>query len=190
MKFLVITANPKSVGRCRAITDKIIEGAKAGGAEVTEVNVNTMPRCKVCGDGWGTCRDKDMCAFGGDGFDEVRNLALEADAIAMTTPVYWQEVSEGMKSFIDRMRRCDKAAMKKPDAKSVVGTPVLLAVSAGGSGRGTIQSLEQLERFCSHVGMPIFDYLSQNRWNEDYTQEAAYAAAKAMASGRKPGDTL
>ncbi|MDR1971428.1 MAG: hypothetical protein LBQ46_05855 [Treponema sp.] len=47
-----------------------------------------------------------------------------------------------------------------------------------------------MDRFCRHVGAVIFDYISVNRWNSDYKNAAAYAAAKAMAEGRKNGVTL
>ena len=187
MKFLIVSGNPKDTGLCRAITDSIAAGARDGGAEVVEINVNNMPRCKVCGGGWGTCRDR-KCAFGTDGFDEARAQVQDADAIAFVSPVYWQDLAEGMKCFLDRLRRCDRAMGE--GTASLANKPVIIVASAGGSGRGTIQCLENLERFCGHMGAPVFDAISQNRWNSDYKQAAAYAAAKALASGRKHGDTL
>jgi hypothetical protein len=36
----------------------------------------------------------------------------------------------------------------------------------------------------------IFDYVGINRWNNDYKRKAVYAAARAMAEGRKAGETL
>jgi hypothetical protein len=47
-----------------------------------------------------------------------------------------------------------------------------------------------MDRFCRHTGAVIFDYISVNRWNNDYKKNAAYAAARAMAEGRKAGETL
>jgi hypothetical protein len=47
-----------------------------------------------------------------------------------------------------------------------------------------------MDRFCRHTGAVIFDYTGVNRWNSDYKKEAAYAAAKAMAEGRKNGMSL
>jgi hypothetical protein len=50
--------------------------------------------------------------------------------------------------------------------------------------------LEQMDRFCRHTGAVIFDYIGINRWNHDYKKAAAYAAAKAMAAGRRAGETV
>jgi hypothetical protein len=47
-----------------------------------------------------------------------------------------------------------------------------------------------MDRFCRHTGALIFDYIGINRWNRDYKQNAAYAAARAMAEGRRAGDSL
>ncbi len=78
----------------------------------------------------------------------------------------------------------------EPEKKALYGKPALLAASAGGSGRGTLTCLEQMERFCTHTGANVFDLLSVNRWNSDYKKEAAYSAAKALAGGRKIGETI
>ena len=72
----------------------------------------------------------------------------------------------------------------------IAGKPILLVASAGGSGRGSLTALEQMERFCDHTGARIFDRISVNRWNSDYKREAAHAAAKALAGGRRPGETV
>jgi hypothetical protein len=47
-----------------------------------------------------------------------------------------------------------------------------------------------MDRFARHTEAAIFDYIGVNRWNRDYKKKAAYAAAKAIAEGRKNGDTL
>jgi len=47
-----------------------------------------------------------------------------------------------------------------------------------------------MDRFCRHTGAAIFDYIGINRWNNDYKKKAVFEAAKAMAVGRKNGDTV
>ena len=190
MNIIVLTGNPKSTGLCRALTEKLIEGAKAGGATVTEIDTNNLSRCRMCGDGWGTCLKENKCAFGDDGFNEAQAAIHAVDAIIIVTPVYWAEESEALKSFLDKLRRCEKSFGMEPVKRALQGKPVILAASAGMSGRGSISCLEQMERFCSHTSANVFDCISVNRWNSDYKLEAAYSAAKAMASGRKVGDTV
>lgn len=187
MKLLIISGNPKSDGLCRSIEQALMDGARDGGAEVEEVRLSGLKikGCRVCGDGWGACRAKRSCSFGDDGFDGVCDKIGAADAIAIVTPVYWGEVTEDLKSFIDRFRRCNFG-----DSGKLSGKQVLLAASAGGTGNGILTCLEQLDRFCRHTGAVIYDYIGVNRWNSDYKREAAYRAAKALAEGRKNGDTV
>ena len=47
--------------------------------------------------------------FGKDGFTDAQEKIREADAVAFISPVYWEEVSEGLKSFMDRFRRCESS---------------------------------------------------------------------------------
>jgi multimeric flavodoxin WrbA len=193
MKYLIITGNPKQDGLCHAVTEEVKKGAEAGGATVDILNVTKIERCHVCGTGWGTCREKQACAFGNDGFNEAQAKAHEADMLCFITPVYWGEAEESLKCFFDRLRRCEfdmpwgKQRDKKP---AFSGKQVLLIASPGGSGNGMLSCLEQMDRFCWHTGAVIFDYIGINRWNNDYKKQAVFEAAKAMASGRKNGDSI
>jgi multimeric flavodoxin WrbA len=184
MKFLIISGNPKKDGLCDRIIGSAAQGAKDGGAEVELLSLSGIERCKVCGDGWGSCRSGHICAYGSDGFDAAQASVRSAGKIAIVTPVYWAEMNETLKSFLDRLRRCEfgQGALHKKET--------LLVVSPGGSGNGAIECMDQMDRFCRHTGAAIFDYISVNRWNNDYKAKAVYAAAKAMAEGRKAGETI
>ena len=70
------------------------------------------------------------------------------------------------------------------------GKQVLLIASPGGTGNGMLTCLEQMDRVCRHTNAVIFDYIGVNRWNSDYKKPVVYAAAKAMAGGRKNGATV
>ncbi|MDR3193314.1 MAG: flavodoxin family protein [Treponema sp.] len=193
MKFLVLSGNPKRDGLCHGVTQEILRGARDGGADAELLSVEKLERCHVCGDGWGSCRERHRCTFGNDGFDAAVEAIEKADALCVITPVYWGETAEGLKSFIDRLRRCE-ATKRFPGggaSKSVLsGKQTLLVASPGGSGNGALSCLEQMDRFARHTEAAIFDYIAVNRWNQDYKKKAAYAAAKAIAEGRKNGDTL
>jgi multimeric flavodoxin WrbA len=187
MKLLVLSGNPKKEGLCQSVIDAVAEGARSGGAAVEEIRLcdTEIERCHVCEDGWGVCRNEDYCLFGSDGFDDVAEKVLGADAVVLATPVYWHESSEAIKSFIDRFRRCYFGANGPFSGKQV-----LLIASAGGTGNGILPCLQQLERFCLHTGASVFDMIGVNRWNNDYKREAARAAGKAIAEGRKNGETV
>jgi len=190
MKFVIFSGNPKSTGLCRSVTEEIIRGAKESGAEVTEINMKGMTACRVCGDGWGICSSENRCAYADDGFAAAQEAAKEADVIALVTPVYWAEIAEGLKSFLDRFRRCEHSVGFGTHKGVIAGKPVLLVASPGGSGKGALTALQEMERFCDHTGAIVFDRISLNRWNSDYKRETAYAAAKALAGGRRPGETV
>lgn len=187
MKICILSGNPKKDGLCQSVIDAAKLGAEEGGAQVEEIRLcdYKLIRCQVCGEGWGPCRDENYCKFGNDGFNEIKSRLETCDAIILATPVYWWEASEAMKSFLDRLRRCEF------NGQDILrGKEVLMIASAGGTGNGILECLDQMDRFCRHTGAVIFDYIGVNRWNSDYKRAAAKAAATAVASGRKNGDTV
>jgi len=185
MKFVIVNGNPKNDGLCHSVAEAVIRGAEEGGAETEIVRPDAIARCHVCGGGWGPCRQSRKCSFGDDGFDSVKAAIAGADLLCIITPVYWHEMAEGLKSLIDRLRRCERG-----EDGGLAGKPVLLIASAGGTGNGIINCLHQMEQFCRHTQLKVFDFIGVNRWNADYKRGAAFAAAKAMALGRMPDDTI
>ena len=187
MKICILSGNPKKDGLCQSVIEAAKLGATEAGAQVDEIRLcdYKMIRCQVCGDGWGPCRSEHRCAYEKDGLEEVSARIQECDALIIATPVYWGETSEALKSFIDRLRRCQFNGSDMLRNKQV-----LLIASAGGTGNGILTCLEQMDRFCRHTGAVIFDYIGVNRWNSDYKRAAARASARAMASGRKNNQTI
>lgn len=187
MKIAILSGNPKKDGLCQSIIDAAKAGAMEAGAEVDEIRVCDFKllRCQVCGNGWGPCRDENYCTYGKDGFDEIKDRVDACDALIIASPVYWEETSEALKSFLDRLRRCEFN-----NQTTLRGKQVLLLASAGGTGNGIINCLSQMDRFCRHTGATIFDTIGINRWNSDYKRTAVKAAAKALAGGRVNGQTI
>jgi multimeric flavodoxin WrbA len=187
MKICILSGNPKKDGLCQSVIDAAKQGAEEGGAQVEEIRLcdYKLIRCQVCGDGWGPCREENYCKFGKDGFDEILSRIKSCGALIFATPVYWWETSEAMKSFLDRLRRCEFNGQDILREKQV-----LMIASAGGTGNGILPCLDQIDRFCRHTGAIIYDYIGVNRWNSDYKKAAAKAAANGIARGRKNGDTV
>lgn len=185
MNYLIISGNPKKDGLCHSIMEEVMKGASDGGANVQTLSMEGVERCRCCGNGWGTCREENYCSFGDDGFNAAHEAVKNSDLVCIITPVYWGEVAEGLKSFMDKFRRCEFG-----QNGALSGKQVLLIASPGGSGNGMMSCLEQMDRFCRHTGAVIFDYIGINRWNNDYKCSVAYSAAKAMTEGRKAGITV
>ncbi|MDR3238063.1 MAG: flavodoxin family protein, partial [Spirochaetia bacterium] len=103
-------------------------------------------------------------------------------------------MAESLKCFLDRLRRCEVdmplLAPRTGQKAALSGKQILLVASPGGSGNGALTCLDQMDRFCRFTGAVVFDYIGINRWNNDYKKSAVYAAAKAMAGGRKAGESL
>ena len=65
----------------------------------------TIERCRQCDDdGWGLCRREGRCIIEDDFAGLVDKIA-RADAVVFSTPVYFSDLSESMKAFLDRLRR-------------------------------------------------------------------------------------
>lgn len=181
MKILLLTGTPKSEGLSCACVNAAEHGALTGGAEVEIVRLHDLkiPSCRVCGEGWGTCRAAQRCAFGNDGFDAVQEKVRGCDALIIQTPVYWGEMTEELKAFTDRLRRCE--AMSSESALNE--KKVLLIAAPGGSGNGGVSCFGQMERFVQHMRGRVFDFIIVNRWNNSYKLKAIEAAAEALARG-------
>jgi len=196
MKLMVILGTPKTFGITHSLAETAMATASECGIEGTLVKLSDLEldNCRMCDDGWGICFKDHICAFGEkDGFNQLQEKVAQADAYVYITPVYWGEISEGMKNFLDRLRRCQATKRWDTDksAKSyLVGKPSILVANAGGGGAGTVSALKQLERAVEQMlgdeqpreRVGIFDYISVNRWNQEYKREALKQAIKEMVS--------
>ncbi|MBP8988690.1 MAG: flavodoxin family protein [Clostridia bacterium] len=187
MHMIILSGNPKKDGLCQTLIDAVKEGALEGGATIEEIRLIdlNLNRCQVCNGGWGTCLNDRRCQYGSDGLDCLIERLQTADILVLATPVYWGEMSEIMKCCLDRLRRCVRGA----DGQ-LAGRQVLIVATPGGSGNGQLSCFEQMDRFCRHTGLIIFDYIGANRWTADYQRRCARSAAFALAKGRKNGDTV
>ena len=189
MKLLIISGTPNDDGLCHSLIRTALEAAKARGAETKIISLKSISACHMCGkDGWGSCRIKHFCNFGeDDGFNSYQDEVHWADGFVFITPVYFGDISESMKAFIDKLRRCQAPkTWKNSQEKSFFnGKSSILVASAGGGGGGIPSTFVQLERAISHMGgsgypydeeWGFFDYIAVNRWNQNYKRDALHSA--------------
>ena len=133
MKVLILTSSPNADGLTAACGRSAAQGVKAAGhqAEVLNLCKQQLNSCRACGNGWGACRAGQVCTGVQDDFSQIQQRAREADALVLVTPVYYGQMSERMKAFCDRLRRCDALREGKG---AFQGKPVLLVAAAGGVG--------------------------------------------------------
>ncbi|KPU45430.1 putative NAD(P)H-dependent FMN-containing oxidoreductase YwqN [Oxobacter pfennigii] len=183
MKVMVITGSPNKNGLTAACGEQAGLGAAHAGAEVYHVRLNDMNigLCHACSGGWGTCRDEHYCQVQDD-FQDLHATLKEMDGFVIVTPVYWGDMSESTKAFLDRLRRCE--AFKK-SGSFLSGKPFIIVAAAGGSGNGVMSCLSSMERFVDHNKGVKFDNLGVTRRNKEHKLKAIFESTKTMTEGIK-----
>jgi multimeric flavodoxin WrbA len=179
MKVLAIQASPGENGLTASMAKAAMEGAQAAGAEVELIHACQLQleSCRQCeADGWGQCRRIGECVIEDD-MAALRAKMAEADAIILASPVYWGDLAEVLKSFLDRLRRCERAGPKEP---RVEGRWMLSIAAAGGGGGGGPTCLVSMERYYATLGLRPFDQLIVTRRSREYMLEAARRSGAAF----------
>jgi len=106
--ILGIQTSPNEDGLTATLTNAALKGAEELGIRCDLVNLRKMNilACLACETGWGTCRTDGTCQISDD-FAQVRGLMENCQGIVFATPVYFGDLSEVAKSFLDRLRRCE-----------------------------------------------------------------------------------
>ena len=196
--ILIISGSPKKDGICYSLVKTAEETVKEQNAKVKVLNLKELAlnKCQMCGNGWGICFSEHHCMYDTDGFNEIQEDFDKAKGFVFISPVYWGEVSEDLKNFLDKLRRCQATKQWNKDEKEVSflkGKPSILVASAGGGGGGILTALSQMERMVTHCGgdlhgdypretCGITDFIGVNRWNQDYKREALVSSVKRLVS--------
>ncbi len=163
MQILVLSGSRNLEGRTARAIDAIGRGvAKAGGNTerffLPELN---LERCRQCeSDGWGVCRQEERCIIDDD-FSLLVDKIKSSDVIVFATPVYFADLSESMRGFLDRFRRiCAHKTAKPTQGISAVGLCL-----AGGGGGGAPSACLNLERILQVCGFDVVDMIPLRRQN-------------------------
>jgi multimeric flavodoxin WrbA len=164
MKCLAIQSSPNLNGLTSSLAQAVLNGVKTEGGvtELIHLNKFNVKPCIACENGWGICREKNLCVQEDD-FEAIRKQITDADTVVFATPVYWHDLSESAKRFLDRLRRCESFTFKTFSGKKIIGI-----TSAGGSGRGAVRALYNLEEYLRRLGFEIFDLVSVTRFSKDH----------------------
>jgi multimeric flavodoxin WrbA len=182
-KVVILWSSPNTDGLTASAKDQIAKGLIDAGTDVEEIHLNKMhlEHCKACGNGWGTCNKNGSCLLKDD-FADIYQKIKEADGIVWVSAVYWSDMTECFKAFFDRLRRCDATHNHFLAEKRCV-----LIACAGGTGRGTLECLQQLERGLTHMGMRAYDRIGVVRYIKDYVLPALYEAGKIYSDRLENG---
>ena len=164
MDLLSILGSRNRNGQTAQAAQAFLRGAIAAGAETEELFLThiSLDNCRQCDDnGWGICRSEGRCVIDDD-FQTVVQLIRSADAVVFATPVYFSDLSESMKAFLDRVRRITRHenGLSKIEGKPAVGICV-----AGGGGGGAPQCALNMEKTLRTCGFDVVDTIPVRRQN-------------------------
>lgn len=180
MKVIAIQSSPNLDGLTSSLAHAVLEGVKEEGGETELIHLNllNLKSCIACEKGWGKCRDEGTCILE-DGFQDLVDKIADSDALVFATPVYWHDLSESAKTFLDRLRRCETGK----GFKTFAGKKVIGITSAGGSGRGAVRALYNLEDYLRRLEFDIFDLAPVTRVSKDNKLEMLKKTGKQLIRG-------
>jgi len=173
MQILVLSGSRNRQGKTAQAISAIVDGiTRAGGdSETIFLTEHNLEKCRQCNpDGWGDCRSKGQCVIEDD-FASIVEKVEAADILVFANPVYFGDLSESMRGFLDRYRRiCFTRRFREVQSASgrpsrAENTPAIGLCFAGGSGNGTISCCASLERVLQVCGFDIVDMIPARRQN-------------------------
>lgn len=179
MKVIAIQSSPNIDGLTANTAKSFLRGAESVGHETELIHLNdhVIKKCKACDGGWGQCRREGTCILEDD-FQSIREKIDEADALLFATPVYWGDISESGKTFLDRLRRCEShSGFERYTDKLSVGI-----AAAGGSGNGAARALYLLEEYLKRMGFKTFDLVTITQMNKSHKLPMLEEAGKRVFS--------
>lgn len=164
MKAIVISGSRNPEGQTARAINAVRKGIESRGDQVDTVFLPplTIERCRQCDDnGWGLCRKEGRCVIGDDFASLVDKLSA-ADMAVVATPVYFSDLSESLRAFLDRLRRI---CVHKDSKTAIKGKPVIGVCVAGGGGGGALACCAILERVLRTCGFDVTDMIPVRRQN-------------------------
>ncbi len=101
MKIIGFNASPRKEGNTAWTVNKILEGAKAQGAETQAWHFSDLD-IKPCRSCYG-CKQGERGCIINDDMQKLYNALAQADALVLGSPVYMGQMSAQAKIFTDRL---------------------------------------------------------------------------------------
>lgn len=101
-KIVILNSSPRRNGNSDTLAQAVAEGTRESGGEAVKydlarMNINPCRGCFACQMGHG-----DPCVQKDD-MKQFYDALMQADAVVLATPLYWQQMNGIMKNAIDRM---------------------------------------------------------------------------------------
>lgn len=180
MQAFLVSGSRNPQGQTARAMDAVAAGLKSAGAAVDHTFLPTVDveRCRQCDDaGWGLCRSHGRCVIEDD-FAGLVDSARSADAVVLATPVYFSDLSESLRAFLDRLRRITR---HEAGRAGIEGTPAVGVCVAGGGGGGAPACTAHLDRIATRCGFDVVDTIPARRQNLDAKLPALEAMGRWLA---------
>ena len=179
MRCLAIQSSPNKDGFTANLAQTVLNGfaSEDGDVELLHLNHMDIKPCQACDRGWGSCREGE-CVLDDD-FAKICEKIRWADSFVFVTPVYFHDLSESAKRFLDRLRRTEAFS----GLNTYLETRAIGIAAAGGSGNGAARALYNLEDYLKRVGFEIFDLVTATRFSKDHKLPMLEHAGRRLAKG-------
>jgi NAD(P)H-dependent FMN reductase len=174
MRVLSLSGSRNRQGQTARSMDAVRRGVVEAGGQYESVFLTecTIERCRQCNDdGWGLCLSEERCIIEDDFTSLVEKIRV-SDIVVFATPVYFHDLSESMKTFLDRLRRIGFMKILRAPISAGPGPmpaeggiPAIGICYAGGSGNGTVLCCTHLERVLQICGFDVVDMIPVRRQN-------------------------
>jgi multimeric flavodoxin WrbA len=145
-----------------------------------------IQRCRQCdADGWGLCRREGRCIIEDD-FEALVDRMRKADAVVFVSPVYFGEMSESVRAFLDRLRRI---GIQDSGKAGIAGKHAMGICVAGGGGGGSPMCAEEMVRILSTCGFDVLDVVPVRRQNMELKVQVLSITGRWLAEVTAPGDS-
>ncbi len=181
MKVIAILGSRNSKGQTARACDALLEGARADAERVFLPELR-IERCRQCDpNGWGLCRSDGRCVIEDD-FPALVEKLRGADRAVFANPVYFGDLSESLRAFLDRLRRIGRHENGKA---GITGKPAIGICVAGGGGGGAPACVASLEKVLATCGFDVVDMVPVRRQNLDMKCEALKVVGRWFAEAKR-----
>ena len=181
MKVLAILGSRDPNGKTSRCVDALLKGLNSDKDQAQKVFLTEkkIERCRQCNvGGWGICSSEGRCIIEDD-FAAIADQIHHSDAAVFASPVYYGDISESMRAFLDRFRRCGRSA----DFKKLHENKPAIAISSAGGGNGAAACLGTLEKVLNQCGFFLADIVGVRRQNLTMKQAVLETLGRWVSAG-------
>jgi multimeric flavodoxin WrbA len=189
MKILVLSGSRNPQGKTAEAIRSLLKGATAAGGESECLFLPELKleRCRQCeSDGWGLCRKEGHCTIEDD-FQSLVKKIKASDVVVFANPVYFGDLTESMRGFLDRLRRI---GFLRRDPEVPRSIPAVGLCYAGGSGNGAPNCCASLDRILQICGFDVVDMVPLRRQNLEAKLPALEIMGKWLVTKPTSGQRL